>query len=187
MLCWWASIGALVLFLAADATLDKLPLRKRDGARVVDKARNAYRVYYESAGVRYIKRSVSFHPVYMSIITWRVQRWRGRAAVQAEVQKVSRSICFFDLRFPPFLGCRCNLDIFYRHSNTDEGVHFIFPGSLVRSGEKPVTTMKAEPISEPRRKRSKVLFPLSPTNGGWCDYLLCVCLDNNDEAHGRRW
>ena len=43
-------------FLPADATLDKLPLRKRDGARVVDKARNAHRVYYESAGVTYLKR-----------------------------------------------------------------------------------------------------------------------------------
>ena len=65
MLCWWASIGA-VLFLAADATLDKLPLRKKDGARVLDKARNAYRVYYEPAGATYIKRSVSFHPVYVN-------------------------------------------------------------------------------------------------------------------------
>ena len=44
-------------FLPSDATLDKLPLRKRDGARVVDKARNTHRVYYESARVTYLKRS----------------------------------------------------------------------------------------------------------------------------------
>lgn len=46
--------------------------------------------------------------------------------------------------------------MFYRHSSTDEGVHFIFPGSLVRSGEKPVTTMKPEPLEAPPPKRSKV-------------------------------
>ena len=51
---------------------------------------------------------------------------------------------------------RCGLALFYRHTNQDEGVHFIFPGILVRSGEKPVTTMKAEPIAEPAPKRSKV-------------------------------
>ena len=45
-----------VLSRPVDATLDKLPLRKRDGARVVDKARNSHRVYCEPAGVTYIKR-----------------------------------------------------------------------------------------------------------------------------------
>ncbi|CAI8000525.1 UPF0428 protein CXorf56 homolog [Geodia barretti] len=117
----------------------------------------------------------------MSIITWRVQRWRGRAAVQAEVQKVSRSICFFDLRFPPFLGCRCNLDIFYRHSNTDEGVHFIFPGSLVRSGEKPVTTMKAEPISEPRRKRSKIIMMRHTVDAGKYSTVTVSTVDEEED------
>lgn len=39
-----------------DATLDKLPLRKRDGARVIDKARNTHRIYYEPGGVTYLKR-----------------------------------------------------------------------------------------------------------------------------------
>ena len=40
----------------ADTTLDKLPLRRTDGARVVDIARNAHRVYCESAGIAYLKR-----------------------------------------------------------------------------------------------------------------------------------
>lgn len=41
-----------------DTTLDKLPLRKRDGARVVDTGRNTGRVYCEQAGVTYLKRYV---------------------------------------------------------------------------------------------------------------------------------
>ncbi|CAI8000523.1 UPF0428 protein CXorf56 homolog [Geodia barretti] len=109
------------LALVLDATLDKLPLRKRDGARVVDKTRNAYRVYYESAGVRYIK------------------------------------------------------------SNTDEGVHFIFPGSLVRSGEKPVTTMKAEPISEPRRKRSKIIMMRHTVDAGKYSTVTVSTVDEEED------
>ena len=60
---------------------------------------------------------------------------------------------------------RCGLDLFYRHSNQDEGVNFIFPGSVVRSGEKPVTTMKAEPVPEPPKKRSKVSPSLRREDG----------------------
>lgn len=40
----------------SDTTLDKLPLRRRDGARVVDAARNSVKVYYESAGTTYLRR-----------------------------------------------------------------------------------------------------------------------------------
>ncbi|CAI8000521.1 UPF0428 protein CXorf56 homolog [Geodia barretti] len=133
------------LALVLDATLDKLPLRKRDGARVVDKTRNAYRVYYESAGVRYIKRD-------------------------GGVEQQYRQKCK-----------KCNLDIFYRHSNTDEGVHFIFPGSLVRSGEKPVTTMKAEPISEPRRKRSKIIMMRHTVDAGKYSTVTVSTVDEEED------
>ena len=57
----------------------------------------------------------------------------------------------------------------------------------MRSGEKPVTTMMAEPISEPPKKRSKVLFPRARQNSGWYDYLVRVGVDNNDEAYGGQW
>ena len=42
-----------------DTTLDKLPLRQRDNARVVDSARNANKVYSVSAGITYLRRSVN--------------------------------------------------------------------------------------------------------------------------------
>lgn len=49
------SIGELYMeFL--DTTMDKLPLRKRDGARVVDTGRNTSRIYCEPSGVTYMKR-----------------------------------------------------------------------------------------------------------------------------------
>ena len=44
-----------------DTTLDKLPLRQRDNARVVDSARNANKVYSVSAGITYLRRSVNFN------------------------------------------------------------------------------------------------------------------------------
>jgi hypothetical protein len=133
------------LALVLDATLDKLPLRKKDGARVLDKARNAYRVYYEPAGATYIKRD-------------------------GGVEQQFRQKCK-----------KCRLDIFYRHSNTDEGVHFIFPGGLVRSGEKPVTTMKAEPISEPPKKRSKIIMMRHTVDSGKYSTVTVSTVDEEED------
>lgn len=49
--------------------------------------------------------------------------------------------------------------MFYRHTNKDEKVTFIFPDMLVQSGEKPVTTEKPELLDEAAamRKRRKVI------------------------------
>jgi len=41
-----------------DTTLDKLPLRKSDGARVIDTARNVSRIYCKPSGITYLKRYV---------------------------------------------------------------------------------------------------------------------------------
>lgn len=46
----------LLLACSLDTTLDKLPLRKKDGARVIDKVRSTHRIYYEEAGITYLKR-----------------------------------------------------------------------------------------------------------------------------------
>ena len=48
--------------------------------------------------------------------------------------------------------------LFYRHTNKDEKVTFIFPDMLVQSGEKPVTTEKPEVLDEAaaQKKRKKV-------------------------------
>ena len=50
--------------------------------------------------------------------------------------------------------------LFYRHTNKDEKVTFIFPDMLVQSGEKPVTTEKPEVLDEAaaRKKRRKVVI-----------------------------
>ena len=49
--------------------------------------------------------------------------------------------------------------LFYRHTNKDEKVTFIFPDMLVQSGEKPVTTEKPEVLDEAavRKKRRRVI------------------------------
>ena len=53
---------------------------------------------------------------------------------------------------------RCGLLLFYRHTNKDEKVTFIFPDMLVQGGEKPVTTEKPEVLDEAaaQKKRRKV-------------------------------
>ena len=42
-----------------DTTLDKLPLRKRDGARVMDTSRNIYKSYGEESQTVYLQRYIS--------------------------------------------------------------------------------------------------------------------------------
>ena len=51
--------------------------------------------------------------------------------------------------------CRCSLPLYYRHSNTDVKVTFVFPGSLVKSGDKPVTTVKPRVLSDGQQPRSR--------------------------------
>ena len=58
---------------------------------------------------------------------------------------------------------RCGLQLFYRHTNMDSKVTFIFPGILVKSGEKPVTTEKPKRNPAPGRKvrpELKVCVPM---------------------------
>lgn len=50
---------------------------------------------------------------------------------------------------------RCGLLLFYRHTNKDEKVTFIFPDMLVQSGEKPVTTEKPEVLDEAAAQKKK--------------------------------
>lgn len=56
---------------------------------------------------------------------------------------------------------RCGLNLFYRHSNTDEQVTFIFDKSMVKSGEKPITTEKPKLLQDsevPTRRRKVILL-----------------------------
>ena len=46
---------------------------------------------------------------------------------------------------------RCGLQLFYRHSSTDEKVTFIFAGALVKSGEKPYKTAKPKVMDSRKR------------------------------------
>lgn len=55
---------------------------------------------------------------------------------------------------------RCGLQLFYRHTNMDSKVTFIFAGTLVKSGEKPVTADKPKRQPERGRKVELVRFQL---------------------------
>ena len=59
-LLWWALIGknkiCQLMCVDVDTTLDKLPLRKRDGARVMDTSRNIYKFYGEESQTVYLQR-----------------------------------------------------------------------------------------------------------------------------------
>ncbi len=145
--------------LLSDTTLDKLPLRKRDGARVVDIGRNAHRLYCESEGVTYIKRQGGIE-----------QQFRHKCKKYVTSAVLTRP-CFHSMHLsklsvfqsPP----SCDLSLFYRHTSTDENVTFIFPGVLRKSGEKPVTTEKPELLKEEEaRKKRKVRL----------NTLVCCCL-----------
>ena len=66
--------------------------------------------------------------------------------------------------------------LFYRHTNKDEKVTFIFPDMLVQGGEKPVTTEKPEVLDEAaaQKKRRKVFYFARKSADR--DSIPCVCV-----------
>ena len=50
------SLIRITLISPSDTTLDKLPLRRRDNARVADAARNIYKIYCEQGRVVFLRR-----------------------------------------------------------------------------------------------------------------------------------
>ena len=78
--------------------LDKLPLRKRDGARVVDKARNAHRVYYEPAGVTYLKRRAEkklkyLRYYFLSFLAAERVGWNSSTDRSVKSKEIVTSVC----------------------------------------------------------------------------------------------
>ena len=46
----------LMLFFYLDCALEKLPLRKRDGAHIIDGSKHAHKMTFEQDEITYLKR-----------------------------------------------------------------------------------------------------------------------------------
>ena len=75
--------------------------------------------------------------------------------------------------------------LFYRHTNKDEKVTFIFPDMLVQGGEKPVTTEKPEVLDEAaaQKKRRKVYIYFAKILQKEIQFRVCVCIGDDDQAY----
>ena len=75
-----------------------------------------------------------------------------------------------------YINFRCGLLLFYRHTNKDEKVTFIFPDMLVQGGEKPVTTEKPEVLDEAaaQKKRRKVYNGIESLSAKVNSICVCV-------------
>ncbi len=69
------------------------------------------------------------------------------------MQKVRVDIFMILLIILFYFVSRCNLPLYYRHSNTDETVTFIFPDVLVQSGDKAVTAEKPKEADKAAAKK----------------------------------
>eukprot|EP00731_Ephydatia_muelleri_P037488 Em0484g6a len=146
---YYCVCGQLALIL--DSTLEKLPLRKRDGARVIDVARNSHKVYCEPAGPTFLKRPQGIE-----------QQFRFKCK-------------------------KCGLPLYYRHSNTDVKVTFVFPGSLVKSGDKPVTTAKPKVLRDDQQPPSrKVMMTKHTRDLGKYSTVTVSTIDEEEEELEQR-
>ena len=134
--------GQLAMIL--DSTMDKLPLRRRDNARIADLSRNTYKVYCESAGITFLRRPDGIE-----------QQYRHKCT-------------------------KCGLMLFYRHSNTNDQVTFIFDKSLVKSGQKPITTEKPR-LKDETSSRRKVMMTRHTHDAGKYSTVTVSTIDEEEE------
>lgn len=75
--------------------------------------------------------------------------------------------------------------LFYRHTNKDEKVTFIFPDMLVQGGEKPVTTEKPEVLDEAaaQKKRRKVFTYFTKNEQKEIQFCVYVYIGDDDQAY----
>ena len=71
-----------------------------------------------------------------------------------------------------FVSLRCGLMLFYRHISNDSMVTFIFDKALVKSGQKPVTTIKPAEVLEPKKVCLHDTLALMCTLASLCGRLL---------------
>lgn len=80
------------------------------------------------------------------------------------------------------LFCRCGLQLFYRHNNTDEKVTFIFADALVKSGEKPYKTDKPKFLDEKTLRNKRVMLSRHTHDAGkYSTVTVSTMEDEEDE------
>ena len=86
------------------------------------------------------------------------------------------------LTHPLHHGHRCGLQLFYRHSNTDEKVTFIFADALIKSGEKPYQTEKPKFLDEKTLKNKRVMLSRHTHDAGkYSTVTVSTIEDEEDE------
>ncbi|CAK8680088.1 unnamed protein product [Clavelina lepadiformis] len=111
---YYCLCGQMVLIL--DCVLERLPLRKRDKARVVDKTKHAHR----------ISNVETEEAIYL--------RWSDG------IEQQFREKCK-----------HCSLPLYYRHSEKETNVRFIFEGALVEESKSSYKTNIYKQMDKPKQ------------------------------------
>ena len=137
---YYCLCGQMILIL--DCVLEKLPLRSRDRARVIDKSKHAHRI-----------SNIEFdEAVYI--------RWNDG------IEQQYREKC-----------SRCNLPIYYRHSEKDTNVRFIFKDALVAESESSYKTNIYKQMDKPK----EVKLVKHTTNMGKFSSVTVSTMDEDEE------
>ena len=138
---YYCLCGQMILIL--DCVLEKLPLRRRNNSRVLDKSKHAHRISNVEAD----------EAVYI--------RWTDGIELQFR-EKCSR----------------CSLPIYYRHSEKDTNVRFIFKGALVAESESSYKTNIYKQMDKPK----EVKLVKHTTNQGKFSSVTVSTMDEDEDA-----
>lgn len=109
-----------------DSNIEKLPLRKKDGARVIDATHHAHKITCEPDETIYVRRDVGIEKQYR----FKVIRYNIQIQVIWVYFKWNDFTFFF---FFLIFQCKtCHLPLFYRHS-PDSKVTFVLKRAVVQS------------------------------------------------------
>lgn len=170
------SINQAFLFISSsDCNIEKLPLRKRDGARVIDSTQHAHKVTCEADETIYVRRDVGIEKQYRFKVCSETNY-----LTSCSDRQWSNSNILFDLQ------CKtCHLPLFYRHS-PDGKVTFVLKRSVVQSKNenpfKAIGDVTNQILSTTQGQQRKVLVTKHTKNmGKFSSVTVSTIEDEEDE------
>lgn len=169
------SINQAFLFISSsDCNIEKLPLRKRDGARVIDSTQHAHKVTCEADETIYVRRDVGIE-----------KQYRFKVCSETNFQTELEIHHFFSPNFVNLQCKTCHLPLFYRHS-PDGKVTFVLKRSVVQSKNenpfKAIGDVTNQILSTTQGQQRKVLVTKHTKNmGKFSSVTVSTIEDEEDE------
>jgi len=127
---YYCLCGQMALIL--DRLLEKLPLRERDGARVLDSTKHTHKITPEFDEIIYIRRNFPDN----SSVDNELYTSKDGEDLDDEEKEIERRKRIKNIEKQHRYKCKtCGLQLFYRHDATKHNVTFIIKDAIVSSAQ----------------------------------------------------